>query len=62
MVANLWTLAAATAALTLVGRGAAALAFLGSRRGRAADALARDARSRPRAKVGGGQRRLRVHP
>jgi hypothetical protein len=38
--------------------GAVALALLGSRRGRAADALARAARSRPRV-AGGGQRHLR---
>ena len=55
--AHPWTLAAATA---LAEGGAAALALLGLRQGRAADALARAARSRPRAGVRGGQQRLPV--
>ena len=42
--------------------GAVALALLGSRRGWAADAVARAARSQPRAKVGEGQQCSRVHP
>ncbi len=54
MAAHLWTSAAATAAVALAGRGAAALALLGSHWGRAADAVARAAHLQPRAKVGGG--------
>ena len=48
--------------MALAGGGGAALALLGSRRGWAADAVARAARSQPRAKVGEGQQRSRVHP
>jgi hypothetical protein len=43
------------------GGGAAMLALFGSHQGQAADAVACAARSRPRAKVGEGQRRSRVH-
>jgi hypothetical protein len=57
--AHPWTSAAVTA---LAGGGGAALALLGSRRGRATDAVARAACLQPRAKVGEGQRRSRAHP
>ena len=39
-----------------------ALALLGSRQGRATDAVARAACLQPKAKVGEGQRRSRAHP
>ncbi len=57
--AHPWTSAAATAAATAAaGGGALALALLGLRRGRAADALARAAHSWPRVAGGGSGARF----
>ncbi len=57
MAAHPWTLAVATAAAAAAAGGAVALALVGLRRGRVADALAHAARSQPRV-AGGGQRCL----